>query len=292
MTTGTPLHVAHRIKRHDGEYRHMLARGVPLRNADGEIYEWIGNGEDMTDMLAIQEQLQLADKRKDEFLAVLSHELRSPLSATKMAALLLEAPALTPERAKQMGQVNRQVGHMSRLVEDLIDVSRVARGLIRMERDRVDLNDVIQAAIEQVKPMITAKDHTLSVVTGSVVESAYVTGDRTRLIQVITNLLSNAARYTPAGGYITISLATTKRTAHVKVVDNGVGIKPDVMERLFDLFVQAEISTDRQNGGLGLGLALVKSLVDLHGGDVVASSDGEGMGSTFCVELPLAEKVM
>lgn len=290
---GRPYSIAHRVQRHDGIYRHMLARGVPLKNEHGEIDEWIGNGEDVTDMLEIQEQLQLADKRKDEFLAVLSHELRSPLSATKMAALLLEAPAMTLERARQMGQViTRQVGHMSRLVEDLIDVSRVARGLIRMERGRVDLNDVIQAAIEQIRPMIIAKDHTLSVATKSVVKPAYVTGDRTRLIQVITNVLSNAARYTPAGGHITVSLTTTTRTAHVKVVDNGVGIHPDVMERLFDLFVQAEISTDRQNGGLGLGLALVKSLVDLHGGDVVASSDGEGLGSTFCVELPLAENAL
>lgn len=241
-------------------------------------------------MLAIQEQLQLANNRKDEFLAVLSHELRSPLSATKMAATLIDAPTVTLDRAKQMGQViTRQVGHMSRLVEDLIDVSRVARGLIRMERDRVDLNEVIQSAIEQVKPMIAAKDYTLTVSTGSAIEPVYVIGDRTRLIQIVANLLSNAARYTPATGHITISLGTTRSLAHVKVVDNGVGINPDAMEKLFDLFVQAEISTDRKNGGLGLGLALVKSLVELHGGSVVASSDGDGLGSTFCVELPLAE---
>jgi PAS domain S-box-containing protein len=288
MTTGTHFHVAHRVRRHDGIFRHMLARGVPLKNANGEIREWIGNGEDVTEMLAIQEQLQLADKRKDEFLAVLSHELRSPLSATKMAAQLLETPGITPDRSKQMGQViTRQVDHMSRLVEDLIDVSRVSRGLIRMERDRVDLHKVIQSAIEQVRPMITANGHTLNVTTAPGAEAITVVGDRTRLVQVIANLLCNAARYTPAGGHITIFSSVTDHTAHIKIVDNGVGLNPDMIENLFDLFVQAEISTDRKNGGLGLGLALVRSLVELHGGNVSASSDGEGLGSTFCVDLPL-----
>ena len=289
IATGTPFHVAQRLQRHDGIYRHMLTRGVPLRNAQGEIYEWIGNGEDITDMLSIQEQLQLADRRKDEFLAVLSHELRSPLSATKMAAQLLEAQTITPERAKQMGQViTRQVGHMSRLVEDLLDVSRVARGLIRLEQRKVDMEQVIQSAIEQVKPMITAKGHALTLSTQGTTGLVYAIGDYTRLIQVFTNLLSNAARYTPAGGHISILLATTSSKIRVKIIDNGVGIKPVKKEQLFDLFVQAEVSTDRQNGGLGLGLALVKSLVEIHGGNVTASSDGEGLGSTFCVELPLA----
>lgn len=241
-------------------------------------------------MLTVHEQLQLADKRKDEFLAVLSHEMRSPLAATKMAAQILETPTVTPDRSRQMGQViARQVGHMSRLVEDLIDVSRVARGLIRLERHRVDLNLVIHAAIEQVKPMILAKNHTLSTEGTPDAEPALVTGDHTRLIQVITNLLSNAARYTPAGGHITLSLAKAGHKAHIRIVDNGIGISPDAMAHLFDLFVQAEISTDRKNGGLGLGLALVKSLVDLHGGNVAAFSDGEGLGSTFCVELPLED---
>ena len=291
LTTGTPYHIALRLQRHDGKYRHMLVRGVPLKNEVGVIYEWVGNCEDVTEMLLVQEQLQMADKRKDEFLAVLSHEMRSPLAATKMAAQILEAPTVTPDRSKQMGQViARQVGHMSRLVEDLIDVSRVARGLIRLEQNRVDLNLVIHAAIEQVKPMILAKNHTLSVVSAPNAEPAFVTGDHTRLIQVIANLLSNAARYTPASGHITISLAKASHKAHIKIVDNGIGITSEVMENLFDLFVQAEISTDRRNGGLGLGLALVKSLVELHRGNVVAASDGEGLGSTFCVELPLEDK--
>lgn len=291
LTTGTPYHIALRLQRHDGKYRHMLVRGVPLRNEDGVIYEWVGNCEDVTEMLTVQEQLQLADKRKDEFLAVLSHEMRSPLAATKMAAQILETPTVTPDRSRQMGQViARQVGHMSRLVEDLIDVSRVARGLIRLERQRVDLDLVIHAAIEQVKPMILAKNHTLSTEGTPDAEPALVTGDHTRLIQVITNLLSNAARYTPAGGHITLSLAKAGHKAHIRIVDNGIGISPDAMAHLFDLFVQAEISTDRKNGGLGLGLALVKSLVDLHGGNVTAFSDGEGLGSTFCVELPLEDK--
>ena len=183
LTTAVPYHVALRLQRHDGKYRHMLVRGIPLRHADGAIYEWVGNCEDVTDMLSIQEQLQLADKRKDEFLAVLSLELRNPLSATKMAAQLIENPAVTLERSKQMGQVIiRQVGHMSRLVEDLIDVSRVARGLIRLEQDRVDLTLVIQSAIEQVKPMITANGHTLSVVSAANAEPVFVVGDRTRLV--------------------------------------------------------------------------------------------------------------
>lgn len=175
-----------------------------------------------------------------------------------------------------------------RTYKDLIDVSRVARGLIRLERERVDLAEVIKFAIEQVKPMVIAKEHKMSFVSNHTLEPATVIGDRIRLIQVMTNLLSNAARYTPASGHITISLATTARVVKIKVIDNGMGVRRDAMTHLFDLFVQAEISIDRKNGGLGLGLALVKSLVDLHGGNVSAFTDGKDLGSTFCVELPRA----
>lgn len=290
VATGQPYQAALRVQRWDGDYRHMLARGVPLRDAHGNIYEWVGNLEDITEMLSIQEQLQLADKRKDEFLAILSHELRNPLSATRMAAQLLEASEMTPDRTKHLGQViSRQVGHMSRLIEDLIDISRVARGLIRMERNRVNLSDVIQSAVEQVKPMISDKGHRLTVDMAPGIGLVAVMGDRVRLVQVMTNLLSNAARYTPFGGHIKVSLSKTTHTAHIKVVDNGVGLNAEVMANLFDLYVQAELSTDRKNGGLGLGLALVKSLVDLHDGSVVASSDGKDLGSTFRVQLPLEQ---
>jgi signal transduction histidine kinase len=235
-------------------------------------------------------QLQSTDRRKDEFLAILSHELRNPLAATSMAASLLGVPPVTEARAAQLSQViMRQVGHMNRLVEDLLDVSRVSRGLVILDKAPVDMRTAIQSAVEQVGPFIKAKAHTLAV---SLPEHiCCVSGDSTRLIQVVSNLLSNAARYTPEGGHISVTLATDESNAMLRVTDNGVGIDPDLMPQLFDLYVQAERSSDRKNGGLGLGLALVKSIIELHGGGVTATSDGANLGSTFEVHLPRLSEV-
>lgn len=229
-------------------------------------------------------RLEGADRRKDEFLAILSHELRGPLSATGMAAQLLDATPVTQARAGQIGQlITRQVGHMSRLVEDLLDVSRVSRGLVVLTKVPVDLCSIVSDALEQVGPLIQAKAH--QVVVQLPKGQCLINGDRTRLLQVVSNLLSNAARYTPEGGLITVSLSVDGPGVALGIKDNGIGLGPELLPYLFDLYVQAERSADGKNGGLGLGLALVKSLVEAHGGEVVAESSGQGLGSMFTVRL-------
>ena len=230
--------------------------------------------------------LQRADRSKDEFLAILSHELRGPLSAAGMAAQLLQTKTVTPERSTQMGElITRQVIHMSKLVEDLLDVSRVSRGLVQIDKGPVELHEVVAAAVEQVQSAANLKHHRLGQHLGRA--RLLVLGDRTRLVQILSNLLTNSIRYTGYGGLIDIRLETRGAMAMMSVTDNGSGIGPDLMPRLFDLYVQAERSSDRTGGGLGLGLALVKNLVEAHDGTVTADSPGEGKGSTFTVCLPL-----
>lgn len=230
--------------------------------------------------------LQRADRSKDEFLAILSHELRGPLSATGIAAQLLQAGPNTPERTEQMSAViGRQVGHMARLVEDLLDVSRVSRGLVLIDKAPLNLGHVINWAAEQVMASARQKNHSIDEFMPA--RSVLVQGDRIRLVQVVSNLLNNAIRYTPEGGKIAIHLDEQDGVATVRVADNGIGLHADFMPRLFDLYVQAERSSDRTGGGLGLGLALVKNLVEAHGGTVTAQSEGAGRGSTFTVRLPV-----
>lgn len=230
--------------------------------------------------------LQQADRSKDEFLAILSHELRGPLSAAGMAAQLLQSKAVSAERTTQMGAlIARQVVHMSKLVEDLLDVSRVSRGLVQIDTAPVELHAVIAAAIEQVQAAANLKQHRIAQALGAA--RLQVLGDHTRLVQVLSNLLTNAIRYTNDGGAIEIRLEAQGGIALLQVTDNGSGIDAALMPRLFDLYVQAERSSDRIGGGLGLGLALVKSLVEAHAGTVSAASAGAGCGSRFSVRLPL-----
>lgn len=230
-------------------------------------------------------QLQKADVRKDEFLAILAHELRNPLSAASLAANILVAAPLPAERVVQLGQViSRQVGHMSRLVEDLLDVSRITRGLVTIDKGVVDMRTVAQTTIEQLGSMIKAKSHQL--VLSLPDEACLVSGDTTRLVQVAANLIGNALRYTPDGGLVSVTLLTSDKMVTLQITDNGVGIDSDLLPRLFDLYVQAERSTEGRSGGLGIGLTLVKSVIELHGGTVAAKSLGKGMGSTFSVSIP------
>lgn len=226
-----------------------------------------------------------ADRSKDEFLAILSHELRGPLSAAGMAAQLLEAGPDAPGKTAKMSQVIiRQVGHMSRLVEDLLDVSRVSRGLVRIEKAPIDMAEVISGAVEQVATAAARKGHAIEVSLPP--QPAVIQGDRTRMLQVVSNLLTNAIRYTPDGGNIHVRLGVDDGALALTVADDGIGVRPDLMPKLFDLYVQAERTSDRQGGGLGLGLALVKNLVEAHDGTVTAASEGVNRGSTFTVRLP------
>jgi signal transduction histidine kinase len=234
------------------------------------------------------EALLRADRSKDEFLAILSHELRGPLSAAGMAAQLLQAGPDAPDKTAKMSQViGRQVDHMSRLVEDLLDISRVSRGLVMIDKAPLDMGDVISAAVEQVAAAAAAKGHAIDVSLPH--ERAIILGDRTRMLQVVSNLLTNAIRYTPGGGVIDVALAVDGAVLSIRIVDNGIGLHADLMPNLFDLYVQAERTAERQGGGLGLGLALVKNLVEAHGGTVTAESEGKNRGSTFTVRLPVAQ---
>jgi signal transduction histidine kinase len=230
--------------------------------------------------------LESADRRKDEFLSILSHELRSPLSAVSMAAQLLENHPADTAQSVRLGQlITRQTRHMSRLVEDLLDVSRVSRGLVSISRSAVDMREVMDAAFEQHAPAARAKGHSVSQ-PGSL-QDYTVEGDRTRLVQIVANLLGNAIRYTPDGGRIELGMCEDDGWLLIRVSDNGIGIPADLMPHLFDLYTQAERSSDSRNSGLGLGLALVKSLVEAHGGSVTASSGGARRGSQFEVRLKL-----
>lgn len=232
------------------------------------------------------ESLILADRRKDEFLSLLSHELRSPLSATAMAAQMLQRNTSDAAQPIMLGElIARQASHMSRLVEDLLDVSRIGMGLITIEKKLVDMREVVNIAVEQIMPAVRRKKHSVDICVPQA--PCFVDGDQARLVQVIGNLLANAIRYTPDGGKITVTLTTNGTTLSVEVRDNGAGMSPELLLHLFDMYVQAERSSDRRNGGLGLGLALVKSLVEIHHGSVFATSDGEGQGSAFTIVLQL-----
>ncbi|MEN3274884.1 MAG: hypothetical protein V7631_674 [Massilia sp.] len=232
-----------------------------------------------------ERELRAADQRKDEFLAMLAHELRNPLAPISTGAHLLKLlHSDNAQIAQTCAIIARQVEHMTGLVDDLLDVSRVTRGLVSISTQVLDLRKVIDDAAEQIRPMITTRRH--SVVLDLLPDAAPVKGDHKRLVQVVANLLNNATKYTPEGGRIELRLVEDGPDYVMTMIDDGIGMEPQLVARVFDLFTQAERTPDRSQGGLGLGLALAKSLVELHGGTVSAASAGPGKGSTFTVRLP------
>ena len=269
----------------DGEYRWFLSRAVPIRDAGGAIVHWFGTNTDITAQREASNALRQADRRKDEFLAMLAHELRNPLAPITAAADFLKIGKPDEARIRQVTAIiSRQASHMTGLIDDLLDVSRVTRGLITLERKPAPLAALVSEAVEQVRPLVKAKDHHLELHMPP--DQALVLGDRKRLVQIFANLLGNAAKYTPDGGRIDLHIRVGRDQVEVCVSDNGIGMSPDLVARAFELFSQGERSADRSQGGLGIGLALVKSLVELHGGAVSAESAGPGSGSRFVVTLP------
>jgi len=228
------------------------------------------------------------DRRKDEFLAMLAHELRNPLAPISAAAEMLRFGTANEERVRRASDViSRQVRHLTSLVDDLLDVSRVTRGLIELHRSPVDVQAVVVGAVEQARPLIEARGHAFTVdARGGAI---LVMGDANRLVQVVVNLLNNAAKYTPAGGAIDLSVRRAGAHVTIAVRDSGIGIDGGLLPHVFDLFTQAERSPDRSQGGLGIGLALVRNIVSMHGGTVTAHSDGPGRGSVFTVTLATME---
>lgn len=235
-----------------------------------------------------EETLKEADRLKDEFVAMLAHELRNPLAPIAAAAEILSLPGLAASDVRRSSEViSRQVNHMKDMVNDLLDISRVSSGLVRLERVELDVHAIVAEAIEQVEPLIKGRGHHLA--THLSVAPVLVRGDRKRMVQVLANLLTNAAKYTPPGGRIEVRVAARDGHVALTVRDNGNGMSPQLVATAFELFVQADRTPDRAKGGLGIGLALVKGIVELHGGSVTAHSEGIGRGSEFRVLLPQAE---
>lgn len=231
----------------------------------------------------VEMALTQADQRKDEFLAILAHELRNPLAALAGASRLLDLQHKNPQLlAAASSSIQRQVSHMARLLDDLLDVSRISHGLMQLQMDQVDMAEVVRSAVEMVRPQLEAKQQSLQVELGG--DAAPVRADAVRMIQIVANLLNNAVKYTPVDGRIELRLSLSEREVLVSVRDNGVGIAPAMLEQIFDMFFQAGKAPGQS--GLGVGLALVKGLVSLHQGQVRATSAGEGLGSEFVLSLP------
>jgi len=267
--------------------RWYASRFVPELGPDGEVVHALGVTHDVTDAKRAQAVLEEADRRKDEFLATLAHELRNPLAPIRNGLELLRrgtADEATVATTRDM--MARQLRHLVRLVDDLLDVSRISLGKLELARERIRIQSVFEHAVETSRPLVEANRHALTVRAPG--EPVWLDGDLTRLAQVVGNLLNNAAKYTPPGGHIELSAAVEDGRALVRVVDDGTGIAPDMLPRVFDLFAQGRRPLDRAQGGLGIGLSLVRKLVEMHGGTVEAQSAGLGRGSTFTVCLPLA----
>jgi len=244
---------------------------------------------EMVERRSAEDALRAADRRKDEFLATLAHELRNPLAPLRNGLALLKLASERPDLARDArDMMERQLDQMVRLVDDLLDVSRIATGKLALRRARIDLKEVIAAAVETARPFIAARSHRLEIALPD--GPLPLEADATRLAQVFANLLNNAARYTEPGGRITIDAQVEGREVVVRVVDTGIGIDPAMLDRVFELFAQADQSLERPTAGLGVGLTLARALVALHGGAVVARSEGSGKGSEFVVRLPLAAR--
>ncbi len=239
-------------------------------------------------LMDLADALKRADKRKDEFVAMLAHELRNPLAPIMTGAEMLKLAGSSGALVEETGRIiGNQARHMARIIDDLLDISRITRGQVTLKLETIDLASVIAVAIEQIRPLIDSSKHHFSFELPA--GPLPVRGDHARLVQVISNLLNNAAKYTAERGYIDLRTVMEDGELHLSVGDNGSGIDPDLMPEIFDLFTQGERSSDRRQGGLGLGLALVKSLVQMHGGRVTAESAGLGCGSRFHVYLPCAD---
>lgn len=285
ISTGSSYETIYRLRHYSGEYRWTLARALPVRNEDGIIVKWMGTNTDIHSQKLAEQVLQDANHRKDEFLAMLAHELRNPLSPISAAAELLSITRSSDAQVQRATAIiRRQVGHMSSLIDELLDVSRVTRGLVQLENTFVDMKQVVAEAVEQVRPLIEAKRHELTVQLAS--EAVFAIGDHKRLVQALTNLLDNSAKYTNVGGHITVALEARVGEVLLLVNDDGIGINPQLLGNVFDLFQQGERTADRVQGGLGIGLALVKDLIERHHGSVAARSPGLNRGSEFEIRLP------
>jgi PAS domain S-box-containing protein len=284
LETGAPFQSEHRFRGADGVYHWHLTRANAMRGPSGEITMWVGSSTDIDQVKRTEQALHDAGRKKDEFLAMLGHELRNPLAPILTALQLMKLRGLATGAEREREVIERQVRHVARLVDDLLDVSKITRGKISLQREPIEISLAIAKAVEMVGPIVERRTHRLGVDVPA--EGLVVDGDPFRLSQVIANLLTNAALYTPHGGRIDLSARREGMDVVVDVSDTGSGIGPELLPRLFEMFTQGVRPIDRAEGGLGLGLALVQSLIKLHGGSVTADSRGSGKGSCFTVRLP------
>jgi len=284
LLEGRPLGFEEAVELPDG-LRIYNSIKAPLLDDAGQAYGIVGVSTDITERKRLETALKDADRRKDEFIAMLAHELRNPLAPIVNGLEMLRQDSISNEQFIWCRDViGRQVSHMCRLIDDLLDVSRITQGKIKLQREHVEITTILTLAVEATRPLIDTHRHNLTVEVPA--HSILVDGDPTRLVQIVANLLSNAAKYTEDGGHIQITLSCDPDRVEIRVKDNGVGIPPEMLSTLFELFTQFERTLSRSQGGLGIGLALVRRLVELHGGHVVARSEGLGLGSEFVVSLP------
>ncbi len=291
LSRGEPWEDTFPLRRHDGQMRWHLSRAVPVRDDQGRVVRWFGTNTDITDRIEAEASLKEADRRKDQFLTMLAHELRNPLAPVLNGLQILRLSEADREIAEQArAMIERQIRHLTRLVDDLLDVSRITQGRIQVRRERIDLAHLVRTTAEDRRPVLEQAGMRLDL---EVPEApVWVAGDRTRLAQVLNNLLDNAAKFRNGGDRVTVRLSVDegRGQAVIDVQDKGIGIAPDLFPRLFDVFAQADRSLDRSRGGLGVGLSVVKGLVELHGGEVRATSGGPGRGALFTVRLPLKDE--
>lgn len=268
----------------DGKEHPVLSRGVPIKDADGTVVSWVGINLDIAQMKSAELGLREADRRKDEFLATLAHELRNPLAPIRSGLDLMRLKGDDPNTLRDLrGMLERQVNQMVRMVDDLLDVSRITRGTLTLQFAEVTIADIVRASVETAMPGIASKSHDLKIDLPK--EPIMLIADTTRLSQVISNLLNNAARYTPAAGAISISATLEDGMAVLRIQDNGIGFDPSQAEAIFEMFTQVD-KGNRATGGLGIGLTLARRLVELHQGTISATSPGSDLGSEFVVRIP------
>lgn len=293
LATGESFEMTFPLRGADGNYRPFLTRVTPVHDTQGAIIRWFGTNTDISkeresqlELRNIAAKLSEADRRKDAFLATLAHELRNPLSPIKTASQLMQLVGDDATQLRELSEViDRQVAHMVRLIDDLMDVSRISRGKIRLRLEMCDLREVIASATEAVASLFSESDQTLRVEIAD--QALKVKGDKARLVQVLVNLLNNAGKYTPDAGNIWLSVGQVDGRALIQVRDDGVGLSEENLEAIFEMFAQVDGAKERGQSGLGIGLSLARSLVELHEGQLTAESDGLGCGSTFAVRLPL-----
>jgi PAS domain S-box-containing protein len=285
VRTGSFWYREHRYRGADKRYHPVLAQGVPIRDENGRITDWAGINLDIARLKKTETALRKANRRKDDFLATLAHELRNPLAPIRHAARLLGISNAEPAQMQMARDIiGRQVSRMALLLDDLLDVSRITRDRLELRRENVQVSALVKAAVETSKPVIDAKQHQFGVHMPEEPLELYV--DPLRISQALSNLLTNAAKYTDSGGSVSLEVRHVDDHTEFSVRDSGIGLTQDALSSVFEMFSQMESAIDRSEDGLGIGLALVKGLVSLHGGGVEAVSEGPGLGSTFTMRLP------